>query len=62
MQHVESFIVGIGAAAYYVEPGTDGTVPRERNRTGNRLLHKPGKRDPARSEEMFAAAEGASRP
>lgn len=46
-----------GAATCIVELCADYAVRLERNRTENRLLHKPSKRDVEKSEEIFRSLE-----
>jgi len=46
-----------GAEVYYVELAADRDVRLERNKTENRLLNKPTKRDLAASEQRFIRTE-----
>ena len=57
VQHVEDIFVSQGAEVYYVELCADYELRIARNRTENRLLHKPSKRDIQRSEERFKRLE-----
>ena len=55
LAHVEEIFAG--AEIYYVELQADMDVRLERNRTENRLLHKPSKRDLETSERRFRSLE-----
>lgn len=46
-----------GADIYYVELEADFNIRIERNKTPNRLLHKPTKRDLEKSEDRFRGLE-----
>lgn len=50
---VEEMFKANGGTIYYVELQADYDVRIERNKTENRLLNKPTKRDVTRSEELF---------
>lgn len=58
IQHVEDLFAAHGAEVYFVELEADFDLRIERNKTGNRLLHKSTKRDIQKSEEMFRRLEG----
>jgi len=57
VRHVESLFTETGAEVYYVELEAEETVRRTRNRSENRLLNKPSKRDLAHSDALFTALE-----
>jgi hypothetical protein len=54
---VEEIFKSKGGTVYYVELEADYDVRIERNKTENRLLNKPTKRDITRSEELFRRLE-----
>ena len=54
---VENIFISKGATIYYVELEADYEVRIERNKTDNRLLNKPTKRDIQSSEELFRHLE-----
>lgn len=51
VEHVRNIFAPCQAEVYFVELVADSTVRLERNRTENRLKHKPSKRDLERSEQ-----------
>ena len=51
LAHVKDIFRPYGTEFYYVELVADQAVRLERNRTENRLLHKPSKRDTAASDQ-----------
>lgn len=55
--HVASIFEQVGAPVYYVELCADYEVRLARNKTENRLLHKPTKRDLEASERLFKTLE-----
>lgn len=57
MQWLEELFTAQGAQVYYVELCADYDQRLLRNKTENRLLHKPTKRNLQRSEEMFVRLE-----
>lgn len=57
LQHVEELFKRHGAEVYYVELCADYDLRIERNKTENRLLHKPTKRDVVKSEALFRRLE-----
>lgn len=57
IHHVEELFQSCGAEVYYVELCADYDLRIERNKTENRLLHKPTKRDVAKSEALFRRLE-----
>jgi len=57
IDHVESLFKDAGADVYYVELTAEESVRRERNKTENRLLNKPSKRDIAFSDALFTRLE-----
>ncbi len=57
IQRVEDIFTSQGAEVYYVELCADYDLRIERNRTENRLLHKPSKRDIKKSEAIFEYLE-----
>ncbi len=57
LKHIESIFQQYNAPIYYVELCADFDLRIERNKTENRLLHKPTKRDVAKSEELFRNLE-----
>jgi hypothetical protein len=57
IQGIEDRFSAIGAKVYYVELCADKDVRLERNKTPNRLEHKPSKRNLERSEAMFTSLE-----
>ncbi len=57
INHVESLFRSHGAEVYYVELCADYDLRIERNKTENRLLNKPTKRDVAKSEALFRRLE-----
>lgn len=54
---VEDLFTSRGADVYYVELATDFDLRIERNKTENRLLNKPTKRDIEHSEYIFRKLE-----
>jgi hypothetical protein len=58
LQGIEDRFTAIGAQVYYVELCADREVRLERNKTPNRLAHKPSKRNLERSEALFLSLEG----
>lgn len=61
IQHVEEIFAAEGAEIYYVELSADFDLRIERNKSENRLLHKPSKRDVQWSERLFREIEGKHR-
>ncbi|MHC1694391.1 MAG: AAA family ATPase [Eubacteriales bacterium] len=61
INNLESLFVSHGAEVYYVELEADYDVRIERNKTENRLLNKPSKRNLEHSEELFRRLESTSR-
>ena len=57
VQHVEDLFKAHGAEVYYVELEADYDLRIERNKTENRLLNKPTKRDIEKSEALFRRLE-----
>lgn len=57
IKHVSKLFQSRGAEIYYVELCTDYNVRLERNKSPNRLEHKPTKRDIDWSESMFINTE-----
>ena len=57
IDHVEDIFRRHGAEVYYVELCADYDLRIERNKTENRLLHKPTKRDVGKSEALFRRLE-----
>lgn len=57
IHHVEELFRSHGAEVYYVELCAGYDLRLERNKTENRLLHKPTKRDVAKSEALFRRLE-----
>jgi len=57
MRHVEEIFTDAGAEVYYVELEADEAVRRDRNKTENRLINKPSKRNLERSETLFTMLE-----
>ena len=57
IQGIEDRFTAIGAKVCYVELCADQDVRLERNKTPNRLEHKPSKRNLERSEAMFTSLE-----
>ncbi len=57
LQWVEELFASYGAPTYYVELCAERDVRRVRNKTENRLLHKPSKRNIQRSEQLFESIE-----
>lgn len=57
IDHVEEIFRQNGAETYYVELCADYDLRIERNKTENRLLHKPTKRDVVKSEALFRRLE-----
>lgn len=57
MEHVEKMFIDRGAEVYYVELEADYDKRIERNKTENRLLNKPTKRDIEWSESLFKMLE-----
>ncbi len=58
---LESLFVSHGAEVYYVELEADYDVRIERNKSENRLLNKPSKRNLEHSEELFKRLESTYR-
>ena len=54
---VEEMFKAKGGTIYFVELEADYDVRIERNKTENRLLNKPTKRDITRSEKLFRSLE-----
>lgn len=61
INHVEDIFRQNGAETYYVELCADYDLRIERNKTENRLLHKPTKRDVEKSEALFRRLESTYR-
>lgn len=57
LKNVEEIFAARNAEIYYVELEADFDLRIERNKTENRLLNKPTKRDIKRSEEIFRKLE-----
>lgn len=57
LAHVEEIFAPYHTQVYYVELEADHDVRIERNKTENRLLNKPSKRNIARSEALFLSLE-----
>ena len=57
MNQLESIFQSQGADVYYVELEADYDIRINRNKTENRLLNKPTKRDLDKSEELFRKLE-----
>jgi hypothetical protein len=57
IQALEDRFKAVGATVYYVELCADRDVRLARNKTANRLTHKPTKRNLERSEAMFTTLE-----
>ena len=57
IEGVEELFKSRGAEVYYVELEADFDLRIERNKTENRLLNKPTKRDVEKSEQFFRWAE-----
>ena len=57
IHHVEELFLRHGAEVYYVELCADYDLRIERNKTENRLLNKPTKRDVVKSEALFRRLE-----
>jgi len=57
IEGVEALFESRGAEVYYVELEADFDLRIERNKTENRLLHKPTKRNVEQSEKFFRWAE-----
>jgi hypothetical protein len=57
IQALEDRFTAIGATVYYVELCADREVRLARNKTANRLHHKPSKRNLERSESLFTSLE-----
>lgn len=57
IESVEALFKSHGAEVYYVELAADYDIRLDRNKTENRLLHKPTKRDLAFSESLFVGLE-----
>jgi adenylate kinase family enzyme len=57
IDYVEELFVSRGADVYYVELAADYDLRIGRNRTENRLLNKPTKRNIERSEHIFKKLE-----
>lgn len=57
MNQLESIFQSQGADVYYVELEADYDIRIDRNKTENRLLNKPTKRDLDKSEELFRKLE-----
>ena len=54
---VEAIFKDKGAEVYYIELEADYNLRLERNKTENRLLNKPSKRDLNHSEQLFKVLE-----
>ena len=61
IERLRALFEGRGAPVYLVELAADRAVRLVRNRSENRLLHKPSKRDLRQSEALFCQLEGAHR-
>lgn len=57
INNLENLFESRGAEVYYVELEADTDLRKERNRTENRLLNKPSKRNIEHSEHMFKVIE-----
>ena len=57
INNLEALFSSRGAEVYYVELEADYDLRLERNKTENRLLHKPSKRNLERSENLFIRLE-----
>ena len=57
VSYVENLFASRGAEVYFVELEADYDLRIERNKTENRLLNKPTKRDIKHSEDMFRMLE-----
>lgn len=57
MNQLESIFQSQGADVYYAELEADYNIRINRNKTENRLLNKPTKRDLDKSEELFRKLE-----
>ncbi|MEZ4509557.1 MAG: shikimate kinase [Eubacteriales bacterium] len=57
VRHVEALFSEVGADVYYVELEAEESVRRTRNRTENRLMNKPSKRNLEHSDALFTALE-----
>ncbi|WP_312701700.1 AAA family ATPase [Sedimentibacter sp.] len=57
IDYVEELFASKGADVYFVELEADYDLRIERNKTENRLLNKPSKRDLEKSEEIFRGLE-----
>ncbi len=57
IEKVEKIFKSRGASIYYVELEADYNLRLERNKTENRLLNKPTKRDIEHSENLFKSLE-----
>ena len=62
VRHVEALFSEVGADVYYVELEAEESVRRVRNRTENRLINKPSKRNLEHSDALFTALESRYRP
>ena len=61
IEHVSDIFRQMGGEIYYVELCADYDLRIERNKTENRLLHKPTKRDVEKSEALFRRLESTYR-
>ncbi len=59
--HIQDIFAPYGTEFYYVELDAPQEVRLQRNRTENRLLHKPSKRDLEQSDARLLAEERAHR-
>lgn len=57
ISRIQSMFEERGATVYYVELEADYSLRLARNKTENRLLHKPSKRNLERSESLFTRLE-----
>lgn len=57
IENLENIFISQGAEVYYVELEADYDLRLERNKTENRLLNKPSKRNLEHSESMFRRLE-----
>ena len=57
VRHVDALFAEVGAEVYYVELEAEESVRRARNRTENRLMNKPSKRNLDHSDALFTALE-----
>ncbi len=57
VRHVDELFSEAGAEVYYVELEAEESIRRERNRTENRLMNKPSKRNLEHSDTLFSALE-----